>query len=159
MSKLIKTILLLVLVVSLGTSCTRKCVYSNYKTLHSAKWYQDSILRFDMTIPDSTKIYNLSLNVRNSGRYAYSNLWLFVKITPPNGQIANDTIELTLASPDGKWMGSGLGDLYDMKYPYKQSVFFPSAGYYRIEVRQGMRTEDGILNGIHDFGVTLDKVN
>lgn len=112
-----------------------------------------------MTIPDSIKIYNLSFNVRNEGRYPYSNLWLFVKVTPPKGKILNDTIELTLSSPEGKWLGSGLGDLYDMKYPFKTSVFFPSAGYYRFEIRQGMRTENGYLNGIHDFGMTLDRLN
>jgi gliding motility-associated lipoprotein GldH len=112
-----------------------------------------------MTVPDSTKIYNLYLNVRNEGRYGYSNLWLFVKIVPPKGKVLNDTIELSLANPEGKWLGSGLGDIYDMKYPYKQTTIFPSAGYYRFEVRQGMRTEDGILRGIRDFGITLDKAN
>ncbi len=140
-------------------SCNRKIVFSDYKALKGSKWHQDSILRFDMTVPDSTKIYNLFLNVRNEGRYGYSNLWLFVKITPPNGKVLNDTIELSLANQEGKWLGSGLGDIYDMKYPYKQTTIFPSAGYYRFEVRQGMRTEDGILRGIRDFGMTLDKAN
>ena len=149
---------LLFIGVMLLFSCNRKSVYSDYKALKGSKWHQDSILRFDMTVPDSTKIYNLSLNVRNEGRYPYSNLWLFVKIIPPKGQIINDTIELSLASPEGKWLGYGLGDLYDMKYPYKQATFFPS-GYFRFEVRQGMRSEDGVLKGIHDFGITLDQSN
>lgn len=140
-------------------SCQNKSVYSDYKALKGSRWHQDSILRFDMTVPDSSKIYNLFLNVRNEGRYPYSNLWLFVRIIPPKGQVLNDTIELALASPEGKWFGHGLGDLYDMKYPYKQTTFFPSAGYYRFEVRHGMRTEDGTLNGIHDFGITLERSN
>ncbi|MCE1200445.1 MAG: gliding motility lipoprotein GldH [Marinilabiliales bacterium] len=140
-------------------SCGGKLVFSEYKTLQGARWHQDSILRFDLTIPDSSKLYNLFLNVRNEGRYPYSNLWLFVNITPPKGQVIHDTIELSLATPEGKWLGYGLGDLYDMKYPYKQTTFFPTAGYYRLEIRQGMRTEDGFLKGIHDFGVTLDHSN
>lgn len=157
-SQPIKVTGLLFIGVMLLFSCNRKSVYSEYKTLKGAKWHQDSILRFDMTVPDSMKIYNLSLNVRNEGRYPYSNLWLFVKIIPPKGPVLNDTIELSLASPEGKWLGYGLGDLYDMKYSYKQASFFPS-GYYRFEVRQGMRTEEGVLKGIHDFGITLDKSN
>ncbi len=140
-------------------SCNRNSVFSDYRTLKGSEWHQDSILTFDMTVPDSTKIYNLFLDVRNEGRYPYSNLWLFVKIIPPKGKVVNDTIELTLANPEGKWLGYGLGDLYDMKYPYKQTTFFPNAGYYRFEVRQGMRTEDGVLKGIHDFGITLDRSN
>jgi gliding motility-associated lipoprotein GldH len=141
------------------SSCRNKIVFSDYHALKGSKWHQDSILRYDMTVPDSTKIYNLFLNVRNEGRYPYSNLWLFVKIIPPKGKALNDTIELALADPEGKWLGSGLGDLYDLKYPYKQTTFFPLEGYYRIEVRQGMRSEDGVLKGIHDFGVTLEKSN
>lgn len=144
---------------ALLVSCNRKSVFSDYRALKGSKWHQDSVLTFDMTVPDSTKIYNLFLNVRNEGRYNYSNLWLFVKIIPPKGNAINDTIELSLATPEGKWLGYGLGDLYDMKYPYKQTTFFPAAGYYRFEVRHGMRTEDGVLKGIHDFGITLEKSN
>ncbi len=155
----IKAAGLLIIGVILLFSCNNKLVYSNYRALQGSKWHQDSILRFDMTVPDSTKLYNLFLNVRNEGRYGFSNLWLFVKIIPPKGQVINDTIELLLANPDGKWLGYGLGDLYDMKYPYKQTTFFPAAGYYRFEVRQGMRNEDGILKGIRDFGITLEKSN
>jgi gliding motility-associated lipoprotein GldH len=154
-----KAVLLFSLVAVVIFSCNRKIVFSDYKTLGGSKWHQDSILRFDMTVPDSSKIYNLYLNVRNDGRYGFSNLWLFVKITPPKGKVLNDTIELSLANPDGKWLGHGLGDIYDMKYAYKQTTIFPTAGYYRFEVRQGMRTEDGVLRGIRDFGITLDRAN
>jgi len=155
----IKFLILFLVILTLLFACQKKSVFSDYRALKGSKWHQDSVLRFDMTVPDSTKIYNLFLNVRNEGRYPYSNLWLFVKIIPPKGQVINDTIELSLATPEGKWLGYGLGDLYDMKYPYKQTTFFPNSGYYRFEVRHGMRTEDGILKGIHDFGITLDRSN
>jgi gliding motility-associated lipoprotein GldH len=157
--QLIKGFALLFSGMVLMISCHNKIVFSDYRALQGSKWHQDSILRFDMTVPDSTKIYNLYLNVRNEGRYPYSNLWLFVKIIPPKGKVLNDTIELSLADPDGKWLGYGLGDLYDLKYPYKQTTFFPLEGYYRFEVRQGMRSDDGSLKGIHDFGITLEKSN
>ena len=110
-----------------------------------------------MNISDPKKVYNLSFTVRNEGRYTYSNLWLFVSIEPPSSKVINDTLELTLAKPSGEWLGSGLGDLYDRKYPYKQTIFFPEIGKYTISVRQGMRTPNGILKGIHDFGIALDK--
>jgi gliding motility-associated lipoprotein GldH len=159
MPRLFNPALLIFVGLALFFSCQKKSVYSDYKALKGSSWHQDSILRFDMTVPDSSKIYNLFLNVRNEGRYPYSNLWVFVKIIPPRGQVINDTIELTLASPEGKWFGHGLGDLYDMQYPYKQTTFFPAPGYYRFEVRHGMRTEDGFLKGIHDVGITLDRSN
>lgn len=147
----------LVLLFAFITSCNKKVVVEDYRSLKNAAWNQDTALVFDINIPDPKKVYDLSFTVRNEGRYAYSNLWIFVTITPPSGKELSDTIELTLAKPSGEWLGSGLGDLYDRKYPYKKTIFFPEIGKYTISVRQGMRTQNGILTGIHDFGISLEK--
>lgn len=139
------------------TSCNKKGVLEDYRTLKHAEWPQDTVLIFEINIPDPKKVYDLSFTVRNEGRYAYSNLWVFVGITPPSGKELTDTVELTLAKPSGEWLGSGLGDLYDRKYPYKKTIFFPEIGKYTISVKQGMRTPKGVLTGIHDFGISLEK--
>ena len=147
----------LVLLTVFITSCSKKSVFEDYRTLKHAEWHQDTVLVFEFNIPDPKKLYDLSFTVRNNGNYGYSNLWVFVAITPPSGKELTDTFELTLAKPSGEWLGSGLGDLYDRKYPYKKTIYFPEIGKYTISVRQGMRTKNGILKGIHDFGVSLDK--
>ena len=152
-----KFLLILCLWGAFISACNQKIVAEDYQALRHSEWHQDSLLVFEMNIPDSKKVYDLSFNVRNEGHYPYSNLWVFVTITPPSGKSLTDTVELTLAKPSGEWMGSGLGDLYDQKYPYKKTVFFPEIGKYTINVRQGMRTQTGILNGIHDFGISLEK--
>ncbi len=148
---------MLVLLTVFVTSCNKKAVVEDYLSLRNAEWNQDTALVFDINIPDPKKLYDLSFTVRNVGNYAYSNLWIFVVITPPSGKELSDTVELTLAKPSGEWLGSGLGDLYDRKYPYKKTIFFPEIGKYTISVRQGMRTKTGILTGIHDFGIVLEK--
>jgi gliding motility-associated lipoprotein GldH len=148
---------MLVLLTAILTSCHKKAVFEDYQRLKHSEWNQDSLLVFEFSIPDPKKVYDLSFTVRNEGRFAYSNLWIFVTIMPPSGKALNDTLELTLAKPSGEWLGSGLGDLYDRKYPYKKTIFFPETGKYTISVRQGMRTQTGILNGIHDFGIALEK--
>ena len=153
---LLPLLVLLIAGISIS-SCNKKIVAEDYQQLKHSEWHQDSLLIFEINIPDSKKVYDLSFNVRNEGHYPYSNLWIFVSITPPSGKAVSDTVELTLAKPSGEWLGSGLGDIYDQKYPYKQTVFFPEIGKYTISVRQGMRTQTGILKGIHDFGITLEK--
>ena len=139
------------------TSCYKKAIFEDYRSLKHAEWHQDSLMVFDFNIPDPKKVYDLSFTVRNDGRYAYSNLWIFVSIAPPSGKELTDTLEITLAKPSGQWLGSGLGYLYEKKYPYKQTIFFPEIGKYIISVRQGMRTQTGVLKGIHDFGIVLEK--
>ena len=149
--------IVLMLMSAIITSCNKKAIVEDYRSLRHAEWNQDTVLVFDFDIPDPKKLYDLSFSVRNEGRYGYSNLWIFVSITPPSGKALTDTVELVLAKPSGEWLGSGLGDLYDRKYPYKKTIFFPEIGKYSISVRQGMRTQTGVLTGIHDFGIALDK--
>jgi len=148
---------ILALLTASVTSCNKKAIVEDYRSLKHSEWNQDTALVFEIDIPDPKKVYDLSFTVRNEGLYAYSNLWIFVTITPPSGKELTDTVELTLAKPSGEWLGSGLGDLYDRKYPYKKTIFFPGIGKYNISVRQGMRTKTGVLKGIHDFGIALDK--
>lgn len=147
----------LVLLTIFVASCNKKTVVEDYRSLRHAEWNQDTALVFNINIPDTKKYYDLSFTVRNEGHYAYSNLWIFVEIAPPSGKELTDSVELTLAKPSGEWLGSGLGDLYDRKYPYKKTIFFPEIGKYTISVRQGMRTKTGVLTGIHDFGIVLEK--
>lgn len=99
--------------------------------------------------------YNLNMHIRNKNNYAYSNIWLFVNIASPNGEQLIDTVEFTLAEPSGKWLGSGLGDLFDNKLPYKQNIAFPDSGTYQISIQQGMR--DDVLNGIDAVGISIEK--
>jgi len=151
-------LLLAALIISSFFSCNLKVVSEDYRSFKNAQWPQDTVMVFKFDIPDSTRIYSLFLNVRNEGRYPYSNLYLFISVTPPRGKVLQDTVELTLADIHGKWLGSGLGDLYERQYPYKENIFFPQKGSYTIKVRQGMRTDDQVLRGIHDFGISLKKV-
>ncbi len=150
-------LIVLALLTAFISSCNKKAVFEDYRSIRHSEWNQDTALVFEMNIPDPKKLYDLSFTVRNEGHYGFSNLWLFVSITPPTGKELTDTVELTLAKPSGEWLGSGLGDLYDRKYPYKKTIFFPEVGKYTISVRHGMRTQTGVLTGIHNFGIALDK--
>lgn len=108
-----------------------------------------------MNITDTLSANNVFVNVRNKGNYPNSNLWLFVKIKSPDGNCISDTIEYMLANLAGKWQGSGIGDIYDNKFPFKSNVRFPVSGEYKIEIQHGMRKS--ILKGISDIGVSVEK--
>ena len=66
-----------------------------------------------------------------------------------------DTVEITLAAPDGKWLGEGLGDIYDNRYLFRKAFKFPKTGEYRIELIQAMRVNP--LPGIMDAGIRIEK--
>ena len=60
-----------------------------------------------------------------------------------------------MADEKGKWLGTGVGDLYDNQIPFKRNVRFPLAGIYHFEIEQGMRLETTPL--ILDVGLRIEK--
>lgn len=136
-------------------SCDPKKEFEAYQALDSSGWHKDSLVVFPVELKNTGGSHNLYLNIRNSGDYAFSNLWLFVTIKSPDGELLTDTVEFQLADPTGKWTGSGIGDLFDNQFIYKKNVYFPSPGTYTFSIQQGMRAEK--LKGIRDIGIRIEK--
>jgi gliding motility-associated lipoprotein GldH len=118
-------------------------------------WNKDSIITFDVPIIDTQQNHNFFINVRNDIKYKYSNLWIFVEINQPGNNSVNDTFEVTLADPSGKWLGEGFGGLKNQQVLFKSNVYFPVSGEYNINISQGMR--DNVLKGITDIGIRIEK--
>ena len=66
---------LLILVVILFFSCDKKRVFDEYKTVGTA-WHKDSVVTLDLPELDSTKQYNLFVNLRDNNDYPFNNLFL-----------------------------------------------------------------------------------
>ena len=64
------------------------------------------------------------------------------------------TFHLHLSDSKGKWLGEGLGDIWDIQIPWKMGVRFPVAGKYLVEYEQGMRVD--ALPGIMDLGLRIE---
>jgi gliding motility-associated lipoprotein GldH len=86
-----------------------------------------------------------------------SNLYMFITTTAPSGHSIVDTVEVVLADDKGKWLGSGLGDIWDLQQPYKQNVRFAQRGSYSFEFEQAMRVER--LPFILDVGLRVEKAD
>lgn len=152
-----KNKLLWAIFISLFTvACSHNDVYLKYQTIVPEGWSKDSTFTFDIPITDTTASYNVYVNIRNRGEYPYQNLWLFLSETTPDKKQLNDTIECYLADQKGKWLGSGVGSLYNMPVLYKQNARFKTGGTYRYQIIQGMR--DDLLVGINDIGMRVEKI-
>jgi gliding motility-associated lipoprotein GldH len=150
------------LFVLLGFSaCDSNRVYDEYKTLPN-QWNKDSIITFNVTPPDSTNAYNVFVNLRNTGEYKYSNLFVIISTRFPNGKVITDTLEYRMTKPNGEFLGTGFSDLKENKLWYKEDVVFRESGVYQFTVQHAMRENgkvDGIVNleGITDVGIRIEK--
>lgn len=138
-------------------SCDKNRVYQEYIKIDNYVWTNDNNIKFEFDIDDTVSLYNVYINVRHVNMYPFSNLWLFVTSSAPNGAKNIDTVECVLAGSNGKWFGDGSGDIWDYVKPWKQNVRFGHSGKYRVEMEQAMRTE--ALPGIMDMGLRVEKVD
>lgn len=142
-------------VLVLSVSCNQGVLYEKDISIENHTWSIEDTLNFVVNIPDSLSFYDLNINVRNGGRYAFSNLFVFVEILGPSGNFLKDTIELTLANSLGEWYGKGLGDIKSVSLPYRRNARFSLPGIYKFKMVQGMRQED--LEQIFDIGLRIEK--
>jgi len=155
---LIKTklfIVPLILFALFFSSCDSKRIFEENKKIPENGWSISNVLKFDVDITNTAMPTNFYINVRNADGYPYNNLFLFIKTTFPDGKLSNDTLECILADENGKWLGSGMGDIYDNQIPFKRNVRFPVAGKYTFEIQQGMRTD--VIPLIMDVGLRIEK--
>lgn len=152
-----KNIFKAIIVLMMLAACDSNRVYEEYKTIDPGGWHKDSVASFNVEINEAGQGYNLYINIRNQGNYPNSNIWLFLEVESPDGQMLTDTVEYILAEKSGKWRGSGIGDLFDNQFSYQQNVPFEKPGNYQFLIRQGMRAEQ--LKGIHDIGLRVEKQN
>lgn len=150
-------ILGLSLLVVLISSCDSNKIFEEYIEVENANWKKENIASFEFNAKDTTTAHNLYINVRNTGTYSYSNLYLFVTMQGPSGGLLKDTVNCILADNRGKWLGSGVGDLWDLRIPYVGGFKFAQSGNYIVTLEQAMRSEGG-LDGITDIGLRVEMV-
>jgi gliding motility-associated lipoprotein GldH len=114
----------------------------------------NSPVTYTVPIQDTVNPYNVFVNIRNSDGYDFSNLYLFIDITAPNNATERDTINCVLADNAGKWLGQGLGDIWDNKILFKYNTRFRK-GDYKFKLTQAMRVDK--LPEIMDVGLRIER--
>jgi gliding motility-associated lipoprotein GldH len=148
-------ILIFILLVFVVCACDQKRIYEENIEIKEGIWNRENKIKFNVDIKDTITPHNLYVNIRNAGEYPFRNIYLFIT-TSSKGIVVKDTFEAVLADEKGKWLGSGLGDLWDNQLVYKKNIRFPHSGIYVFEYEQGMRTEN--LPYIMDVGLRIEKI-
>jgi gliding motility-associated lipoprotein GldH len=154
--RIVSAIVLLCALVFLS-SCDKKRMFEENKEIPNYIWDVKDVKSFDVTVTDTITPHNFFINVRNADSYPYSNLYLFIKTTFPNGKFSHDTLECTLANDEGRWLGRGLGDIWDNQIPFKKAKRFPLKGKYNFQIQQAMRLPK--LPMIMDVGMRIEKAD
>jgi gliding motility-associated lipoprotein GldH len=131
-------------------------VYDQFKQPAQRVWTWNDALEFEADIQDTLSLHNIYLQVRHTTEYPMSNLYMFVHIKSPTGQQLSDTVNMTLAAPDGRWIGKGNGNIRELMLLYRKQTLFRVPGTYIISLEQAMRSEE---LPVTDVGVRIERSN
>ncbi len=137
-----KILLPFVLILLLG-SCISSPYYQKEYAIPNNKWDYDNMPSFKFEVTDTTSLYNLQFLVRHTDAYPYSNIWVMIYTKQPGDTSFKKTrIEIPLAEPGGKWLGRGMGEIWEHRMPISHegdTVMLRKAGMWEIKLGQTMR--------------------
>lgn len=136
-------------------ACDNPAKVDVFLPIAAADWNYADSKTVEVNVDDTVSLYNVFINVRHAGDYEWQNLYVKVKIFSPAGDSTSELVSIPLASPEGKWVGNGLGSLRTLRHPYKEQIQFRQMGTYRFVIEQFMRVNP--LAGIHDIGLRVSK--
>lgn len=148
-----KTIIIGVIAIMLAGCGSRG--FEQRVVIPEAAWKVENRVPFDVTVNDTLGIYAFGMSLRHLENYRYSNLYVFLHTTMPNGNLTHDTIQCLLAAPDGQWIGKSSGSMRDLRITLNPNLRFPLEGTYHFEIEQAMR--EPVLKGISDIGLFVEK--
>jgi len=144
-------------------SCDKKRVFDQYESVGDA-WQKDSIASFTYNNQDTTKAYDLFVNLRSNNDYPFNNIFLIVSMEAPDGMTKVDTLEYKMAEADGKLLGEGFSDVKESKLYYTEKYKFSAIGDYKIGIQQAVRQSGKVagekeLKGITEVGFRIEKLD
>ncbi len=132
------------------SSCTNY-VTEDFKKFEELTWNKTDIQEFVIEIPSDTITADVLLHVRYASGFVYQNLTLAIEETAPSGETQTIPFTGKLRSDDGKYLGDGSGDIWDIDFPLKKHIRL-ARGTYRYRIGHTM-PQDKLLM-IMELGIT-----
>ena len=136
--------------------CCSSNTESSYNVFEENSWHADSVIIFNNNVADSITKHNLYLKIRHTTDFEYQNIFLFIGF-----EEIKDTIEVILSEKNGKWLGSGFGDVKEVEYCFAKDITFNSKKTSIVSVEQAMRYGDKPaitnLKAIIALGIKIKK--
>jgi gliding motility-associated lipoprotein GldH len=152
-----KVVIAIVLAAMLLAACDDARVYEENKDFEKRAWLVNDTARFDFEIPVGTNLYNIQCNLRNSVDYKWQRIFINFVLSDSAGHVlssklvSNYLFEPKTGKPFGR---SGLGDLYDHRFPLL-SAYALKPGKYSVSLQQLMRADT--LQGILAAGIRVER--
>lgn len=134
--------------------CESAPVYEKTYAFEKKKWEQNVKPVFTIPISDTSKYYDFMLTLRTTTDYKYSNLWIYLNTTTPDGKKGREPFEIIIANPDGTWAGKKTGTIVENTLVFKRRKM-PVKGNYTFVIEQGITQQ--VADQVLDISLIVDQ--
>src|ERR1044072_4447288 len=102
----------------LFTGCMPSPYYQQNYPVPGNAWQYNFTPTYKFEITDTAASYKMFFFIRHTEAYPFSNIWLIVSLKQPgDSSFQKLRIEIPLAEQSGKWLGRGMGEIWEQLLP------------------------------------------
>ncbi|MCU0345349.1 MAG: gliding motility lipoprotein GldH [Saprospiraceae bacterium] len=141
---------------SMLVACNSDTIFDESKRIPNAAWDYNQPLPFEFEVRDTTKTYQVVLEMTHAGDFGYQNCYVQITTKFPNGEEKKQPVSLELAAQSGIWNGECSGNTCTLEIPLQTKAKFKQPGKHSITVEQFMRVNP--LPGIEAIGLKIKQL-
>ncbi len=137
-------------------ACGNDYFFEKTIKIPDASWSYENVLPFEFEVTDTTKAYQILLEVEHAGDFGFQNCYIQITTKFPNGEEKKQPVSLELAAQSGIWTGKCSGNDCTIEIPLQAKARFKQPGKHSIIVEQFMRVDP--LPGIKAISLKIQRV-
>jgi len=135
-------------------SCNNGPVFEKYSKMKDATWDRFSMKLFEIPIEDVGQSYDISLSVKNTEKFQYDKLPVYVILTTPAGEERMREVNIPIRE-NGKMLGEAKEGSFEVKTVLWKEINLADKGKCKISIENiipKIQTE-----GIDEIGIIVTK--
>ena len=142
-------------IVLLCIGCGKSYMIDEEVAFETKQWAQDETLDFIISVTDTSKRYNIYLEIDHSKMYIYQNIYMNVHTKYPSGKSLKQQLNVDLAELDGKWKGICKGEDCKAQIVLQENAYFNELGTHTFGFEQF--TRDIKLSGMNGISFKVEE--
>lgn len=136
------------------SSCGPDFAYEQEYSIDNAAWSYADSLTFRFSVPDTSTIYNLYLDLEHSPDFPNENLYVRIHTQFPSGDRLTEEVSLEI-SEGGRWQGDCSGKTCTVRIPIQTGAYFDQTGEHVFVIEQFMRRNP--VEGIQSIALRIEE--
>src|SRR3546814_14164711 len=87
---------------TLFQGCQQQAMLDSYAAIDARGWSYEMTPGFDLQVEETSAVYSLALNLRHTGEYTHSHLFMLILVIGPGQDTTTHRLESRTAAPDDR---------------------------------------------------------